>query len=42
MNQIFEQEVPMNEAQIKELINRLTHIYALVLGWEAKKKTNKE
>jgi hypothetical protein len=38
MSQIFEEEIPMNEKQIKELIERLTHIYALVLGWEAKTK----
>ena len=38
MNKISEQQIPMNEKQIKESIERLTHIYALVLGWEAKTK----
>lgn len=42
MNEISEHLVPMSEAQIKESIDRLTNIYALVLGWEPKKKQRKD
>ena len=37
MTEIREELIPFDEEQLKQVIERLTQIYALVYGWEEKK-----